>query len=179
MGWRERLYEMLRRSSGAPRKGGSVGGGLGNSIPAPHLEIEYDEPLTVECECCGAQETRLTRFVKRDGDAYAVYLVRFTEAHDVRKAYAMISLGAWWMDGVPPNRVAFALCISDAADGYQLQVIDANQLEWRKSEILGRKLNRDDALAHPLLTEAYQLFDHMVHNDGPLQAFVNGPQHPL
>ena len=172
MGWRERLSEVFRRIAGAPRGGGSVDHGVGSSNQALNLAIEYDEPLNVECECCGAQETRLTRFVKRDGAAYAVYLVRYTEGHGVRQAYAMISLGTWWVDGVPPDRVAFAFCISDTNDEYQLQVIDANQLAWHKSEILGRKLNRDEALGHSWLPEVYQLFDYMVHHDAPLHAFL-------
>ncbi|HYR06219.1 MAG TPA: hypothetical protein VEQ60_00530 [Longimicrobium sp.] len=148
------------------------------SSTATVLEVEYDEPLSVECECCGAQETRLTRFVKRDGNAYGVYLVRYTEDHDSRQAYAMISLGTWWVDGVPPDRVAFALRITDSDDEYQLEVIDANQLAWHKSEILGRKLNREEALAHPWLSSVYQLFDHMVQCDAPLHAFLSGPRHP-
>lgn len=142
------------------------------------LEVEYEEPLSVECDCCGAAETRLTRFVKRDGDAYAVYLVRYTQTHETRQAYGMVSLGSWWEDGVPPDRVAFALRMAGSTDEYQLQVIDAEQLAWLKSEILGRKLNRDEALAHPWISDVYHLFDHMVLHDAPLHAFLSGPGHP-
>lgn len=168
MGWKARLFEAFRGRTGAPR----------NPAEAPDLEVEYDEPLTVECECCGAPETRLTRFVKRHGDAYAVYLVRYTENHGARQAYAMISMGSWWVDGVPPDRVAFALRIRETAEEYQLQVIDAKQLAWHTSEILGRKLDRDQALAHPWLPEVYQLFDYMVQHDAPLHAFVSNSHDP-
>jgi hypothetical protein len=168
MGWKERLSWPFRRRDGAPR----------GPAEAPDLEVEYDEPLTIECACCGAPETRLTRFVKRHGDAYAVYLVRYTENHEAHQAYAMISMGTWWVDSVPPDRVAFALRITASADEHQLQVIDANQLAWHKSEILGRKLDRDQALAHSWLSEVYQLFDYMMDHDAPLHAFLSSPHDP-
>lgn len=163
---------------GKRRVDGSEDGDAVESGTAEALDVEYDEPLTVECDCCGAQETRLTRFVTRDGDAHGVYLVRYTEGHDERQAYAMISLGTWWEDGVPPDRVAFAICMTSQADEYRLEVIDAERLAWQKSEILGQKLTRDQALAHPWLSDVYQLFDHMVEYDAPVHAFLARPPRP-
>lgn len=173
MRWIDRLSRWAGRQPSAGRGGNHDADGF---TAATALEVEYEEPLRIECECCGAEETRLTRFVKRDGDAFGVYLVRYTQDHEVRQAYAMVSLGTWWVDGVPPDRVAFALRITTSADGYQLQVIDANGLAWQNSEILGTKLNRDEALAHPWRCDVYALFDHMVECDAPLHAYLNGPR---
>ncbi|HST59656.1 MAG TPA: hypothetical protein VLK84_13220 [Longimicrobium sp.] len=171
MRWMDRLSGWL----GWRRTDGSEGSRDADELSeATDLAVDYDEPLSVQCECCGAPETRLTRFVKRDGGAYAVYLVRYTKTHELRQAYGIVSLGTWWEDGVPPDRVAFALRVTGSADEYQLEVIDANQLAWQESEILGQKLNRDEALAHPWISDVYHLFDHMAVYDAPLHAFLNG-----
>jgi hypothetical protein len=169
---------MLGLHRTVPHTASPAGGGGAARRRPPTFEVEYDEPLIVTCDCCGEPETRLTRFVKRDGDAYAVYLVRFVDGQQTHPAYAMVSLGTWAVDGVPPDRVAFALRIPYHPDEYQLEVIDEAKLSWKKSEILGRKLSRDQALAHPWLPEVYRLFDHMVQNDAPLHAFLNAAPNP-
>jgi hypothetical protein len=37
------------------------------------IRIEFENPIESQCECCGKTTVRLTRFVYRDDDAYAVY----------------------------------------------------------------------------------------------------------
>jgi hypothetical protein len=170
---------MLGLHRAVPPTASPAGGGGAARRRPPIFEVEYEEPLIVTCDCCGAPETRLTRFVKRDGDAYAVYLVRYVDGQQMHPACAVVSLGTWGVDGVPPDRVAFALRIPHHPDEYQVEVIDGAELAWKKSEILGRKLSRDEALAHPWLPEVYRLFDHMVENDAPLHAFLDhAPNRP-
>lgn len=59
------------------------------------LEIEFEDPTVDQCECCGAEEVRLTRFVYQDGDAFAVYYAKFTRGHSKPVVYGLIGLGAW------------------------------------------------------------------------------------
>ena len=43
----------------------------------PHDEIEFGEPTYYDCDCCGHRTTKLTRFITRDGDAFAAYYAHF------------------------------------------------------------------------------------------------------
>ncbi len=42
------------------------------------IRIEFEEPTSSSCACCGKATIRLTRFVYRDEDAYAVYYAQYT-----------------------------------------------------------------------------------------------------
>lgn len=37
------------------------------------IEIEFEQPNVYLCECCGNEIKKLTRFVYKNDDAYAVY----------------------------------------------------------------------------------------------------------
>lgn len=137
------------------------------------LQTEYEVPDTAPCCCCGRLTTRLTRFVSRDDDAFAVYYAAFSEGHGA-EVDAIISLGTWWADEVPPDRVAFAVRISSTADAYNVQVTDAGESLWHDAALLGRKLSREDALAHPWIRDVFLVTDHMVTDDAPLIEFLDG-----
>ena len=57
------------------------------------ITIEFSEPSHSVCECCGEKATSLTRFVYNDDNAHAVYYCKFTDNHDDKKVYGVISLG--------------------------------------------------------------------------------------
>jgi hypothetical protein len=137
------------------------------------LNIETTAPpKTGPCPCCGRMGTSLTRFVYRDGDAYAIYYARFSEDHPDRHAIAAVSLGSWDEDATPDLRVAFILKLSSAAARFQVQVLDAVASLWPDSTILGRALDRTEALSHPLLPEIYAITDQMFVQDPSLRAYL-------
>lgn len=136
-------------------------------------QIEFDDPEHSTCDCCGKKTTRLTRFVRRDGNAFAVYFVMFTDGHEDSAASVMVGIGDWDDDAVPEDaRVAFTYRIWLADDSYQLSVIDPDDSPW-DTEYLGRRLPRDEALHHDLLQEVFDLSDHMVRCDQPLIEHLN------
>jgi hypothetical protein len=109
-------------------------------------EIEFEEPEFSICECCGRTITRLTRFVTRDGGAYAVYYVEFTEGHEQRRAAAMVGLGDWDEGAAPQEaRVAFTFHIWFQRENYQVSLIDPDDSPW-STGFLGRRVSRADAL---------------------------------
>jgi hypothetical protein len=130
--------------------------------------IEFEEPEIRTCECCGRPITSLTRFVYRGGDAFAVYYLNLDHDSDRRVAYGLAGFGEWGEDEVDPRevRVAFAFRLANGVDTYELSVIDADASPWR-TEFLGRRLTRAEALQHPLLQELYDLSDHILRCDGP------------
>ena len=137
------------------------------------LTIEFEPAKESEpCPCCGGKTTSLTRFVHKDGDAHAIYYAKFSDNHTDRVVVATVSLGEWGDGTTPEQRVAFALELrSDKAD-FKVSVIDAEASPWREAKIIGRTLNRNEALVHPLVKEAFHITDHMVSEDTPIKEYL-------
>src|ERR1051325_1803353 len=107
------------------------------------IEIELIEPGVSTCECCNETTTNLTRFVHKDGAAFAVYYAAFSESHAKDGVIGVIGLGDWSEDEkIPPSRVAFAFNLRRDEDVYKVTITDAGKSSWHDVEILGRKLTR-------------------------------------
>ncbi|MEP6669880.1 MAG: hypothetical protein ABJF10_12050 [Chthoniobacter sp.] len=134
------------------------------------ISIEFEPPTTdaKPCECCGGLTTRLTRFVYRDDDAYAVYYALFTDHPPHSHISVLVSIGEWADDAPPSGRRAFHLRIGTDADNFNVTVRDAAESPWGEVPLFGRTLNRDEALAHPRLKEVFHISDHIVTQDTPI-----------
>lgn len=104
------------------------------------LTIEFEPPTidSTPCECCGGRNTRLTRFVHRNGDAYAVYYALFSDNHPDGYVSVLISIGEWGDDARPSGRCAFYLRIWTSRDNFQVTVRDAAESPWGDVQIVGR-----------------------------------------
>ena len=136
------------------------------------LTFEFVAPKLSRCECCGGEHSTLIRYVYEDGDAYAVYYARFSEAHREHPVYALVSLGDWSEASGPWDRVAFAIELWTDEDAYRVSVVDAAKSPWRHVTTLGRILDREEALAHDRLQEVFHISDHMTAEDAPLRAYL-------
>jgi len=137
------------------------------------LTFGLEEPSSSKCECCGGVTTSLTRFVYEDGNAYAIYYARFGLDHDPRVVEAVVSVGEWGEGSGPWDRVAFSLRLRATEGEYQVTVVDAAESPWEGIELLGRILDRADALEHERLDEIFHITDHMVRDDPPLRDYLN------
>ncbi len=135
------------------------------------LTIEQNNPVASRCDCCGGTTTRLTRCVYKDGDARAVYYAQFSDDHPDRVVAMLVSIGEWGEGATPADRVAFALELRDDGDQYGVGVTDASESPWCGAEIVGRILDRREALAHPMVREAFEVVDQALVDDEPLQAY--------
>ena len=138
------------------------------------LSFEFEPPNESTCECCGGRSTSLTRFVYRDGDAHAIYYAQFSDKHPEHTVIATISVGEWGEGATPENRVAFAFEIRPTESEYQVGLLDAQSSPWRNAKIIGRTLNRSEALLHPMLNEVFHIADHMVTDDPILRSYLSG-----
>jgi hypothetical protein len=132
--------------------------------------IEFNEPKQSLCECCGQTSTHLVRYVSRDGQAFAVYFADFSTGHDYVNVLA--SFGDWVSDEGAEHRTAFALAIWVRDGGYQVGCIDAGESGYESNGVMGRILDRAEALEHPLKQEAFDLSDHIVECDRPVIEFL-------
>lgn len=137
------------------------------------IEIEFCEPFRSVCACCGGSTVALTRFVKKGEDAWAVYYAYFTDSHPERGLIGLISLGTWGTDDVPSDRVAFGFEMWTNDESYQIGIIDAEKTPWGNAKIIGAKLTRGDALAHPWLEDVFHLTDHIADEDKEIREFFS------
>ncbi len=128
------------------------------------LKIEFEEPTTELCTCCGKETIRLTRFVYENADAFAIYYIKFTKDHEEKIATGIISIGDWGTDEEPINRFSFPFKIWTKEDHYQIGLIDSKESPW-KHEMLGKILDRKEALQHPWIKDVFHITDHIVVED--------------
>jgi hypothetical protein len=139
----------------------------------PHVyEIELSEPSAWTCGCCGGLTVRLTRFVYRDGDAFAAYYATYSNSHPDNEVAMLISLGDWAEDADPRQRVAFYCKVRSDDDSYQAMLGDAASSQWSDAAIMGRKLSREEALRHREKATAFEVLDEAFLQDQSLEGFL-------
>lgn len=129
------------------------------------IEIEFNEPNLKRCECCGQEVVSLTRYVHKDRNAFAVYFISFTRGHSPKVAYGVVGLGEWGEGTGPKDRLAFPFKIWTNGIHYQVGLIDADESGWRHAALLGKMLNRNEALQHGWVNEVFHITDHIVAED--------------
>ena len=137
------------------------------------IEIEFEEPNVFDCECCGNETKKLTRFVYNNDNAHAVYYVQFTLGHEDKTVSGIVSLGEWGEGSEPSQRIAFPFRIWTNEENYQVGLMDKDESPWCDAELLGEILNREDALKHDFLKEVFHITDHIVAEDKEVIEFLN------
>lgn len=100
------------------------------------IEIEFDPPSVSTCACCGKDTVHLTRFVKSDGNAYAVYHLMYTPGHEPDYMSGLISLGKWGESATPADRLAFPFRLWKTKDSYGVGESTASRRRRCKSSAL-------------------------------------------
>ena len=131
------------------------------------------EPVT--CKCCGGTSTTVTRFVYKDGNAYAAYFARVSDNHPEKLVSILVGLGEWGEGTTEVERRSFALEMRQGAEGFHVRVVDATASQWPNSKVLGRTLDRDEALADPGIAEVFHITDHMVTDDAVIREYFKQP----
>lgn len=129
------------------------------------IEIELTEPNKSICECCGGTSTSLTRFVYKDGDAFAIYYASFSDNHPEGAVVGVISIGGWGGDDIPPNRVAFPFRLWEGEENFNVGLTNADESPWKGIELLGKMLDREEALSHPWVDDVFHITDHITEDD--------------
>ena len=137
-----------------------------------HDSIEFEEPTTSVCDCCGGTTIHLTRFVSRDGNAFAVYYARYSDNHPDKYVSLLAGFGPWGEDASPSERTAIAFRIWTTGSNYEVGIVEPEDDDW-EATFLGTKLIRDDALASKWRQELFDLSDHIVECDAPIIEYLN------
>ncbi|HEU4320011.1 MAG TPA: hypothetical protein VFS66_08010 [Acidimicrobiia bacterium] len=135
------------------------------------LSFDGDSRQTTRhCPDCGQSHESVTGFVLKEDSAYAVYYVDWYPHSN--EAYVDAILGSWDGPGYDDN-VTFG-CRLGEVEGYagpQASLVTGGAQRGDKP-IMGTKLERDDALRHPLVAEFWELVDWLIVNDSLLHERV-------
>lgn len=148
---------------------------LPGTMPSEY-EIEFSEPSMSRCDCCGGLTVRLTRFVYRDGDAFAIYYAAYSNNHPDDELAMLISLGEWGEDSDPAQRAAFYCRVRPTDGSYEVMLGDASHSIWRDADVVGRKLSRKEALRHEWKSTAFDVLDAAFVQDASLRGFLHRAQ---
>lgn len=133
---------------------------------SPRFEFEFAAPSVGDpCPCCGGLSVRSTGFVTLDEDAYAVYYAAYANNHPEQELALIVSIGDWGENSDGSNREAFYCRLRPANQTYELMLGDASESPWADAELLGRKLSREQARAHPLKDTLFALTDEIGARD--------------
>ena len=138
------------------------------------FEIGLTEPRYSTCDCCDGKLTNLTRFVSKDDNAFAIYQATFGENHPEKGVLLVIGIDDDWSQSESSTRVGFACWLQKTDEDYRVSVTDKAESPWSNSKVLGRILDREEALAHPLIEEVFHLTDHIIVDDPVIKALFDG-----
>ena len=97
--------------------------------------IELADPVTGSCQCCGAPTIQLARFVRRNGEHFAVYRALLAHGPHERRADLVISLGDWTETASPSDRVTFACHLTAAQDNFNVGFVKPQQTLWTSGNL--------------------------------------------
>ena len=139
------------------------------------LAIEPDVKLVEHvCARCDEPFQRVTGFINHDGDAHAVYFASCYH-HGGHEAWIDVIFSKTWEDGVD-DRETFGCRVGPVAGQSEpaASLVTAGSA-FRDSLLFGRKLTREQALAHPRLPDFWAVVDHVLTNDRVVRDHVYGP----
>jgi len=145
---------------------------INHQVLSPEGSFKFEEPMIERCDCCENELTRLTRFVYKNDDAYAVYYAQFVGQHDEKAVYLLIGMGEWGEDDSPEKRTAFAVKLWNNDEGYVVSLMDRADSPWHEVEYLGTILDREEVLVHPLKSQVFELTDKMVERDKLIKNYL-------
>lgn len=129
------------------------------------LTIEFEPSLLgKDCEHCAEVEGSLTRTVYWESRAYAVYYALFTSKY----VSTLISTGDWSREALPSGRASFFMRIWSNAYNYQVDLGNAEDSPWGNAAIMGRTLDRHEAMTHPNINDVFHIVERMLSEDLPI-----------
>jgi hypothetical protein len=138
------------------------------------ISIELGNVSVSECECCGKRSHTMRGFVSDDGAAYAVYFAGYTEGHREIMATLVVSLGAWCEGSTPDERECVVMKVRNHRGKIEMMVVGVADCPWDDLQILGRMLERREALESPTIADFFHVADHVIERDHRLRAYLIG-----
>jgi hypothetical protein len=130
------------------------------------------------CACCNATSRTVHGFVYRDGDAYAVYYGGWSDGHPERGVSLAIAVGEWTEGTSPADRVSIGMIAMPTPSSVNFGVLNPTESPWGDTPLLGKMLERAQALTHPALKAVMHVAEHVVLEDTRVRRFLDSVEMP-
>jgi hypothetical protein len=121
------------------------------------------------CASCGQAFQHVTGYLNDEGGAYAVYFAA-CHGHPGHEAQIDVVLGSWGEDPPIDDHVTFSCRLLPTG----ATVEDATLATTSDSPLLGLRLTRAAALAHPRVAEFWSVVDFLAESDPTIHLNVYG-----
>lgn len=136
------------------------------------VEMGPDLPPT-SCDCCNQKTLHAHGYVYRDGDARAAYHAFWTLGHPDEGIRFVVGLGEWGKGTSPEARFAFSLDFRPRPQGScGFRLVNASRAVREEAVALGRPMDREDALDHPLTSELFAICEVLLTEDSRIRDFL-------
>jgi hypothetical protein len=127
-----------------------------------------------ECVRCGQPFRLVKLFILRDDSSHAVCFAALHVHEGMREAWLDVILGTWGEDDAT-DHVTFGCRVGPVEDQDDpAATLVPAAIPYSDAPIFGRKLDRDEALAHPWLHEFWHVVDFVLVGDPEVEEHVYG-----
>jgi hypothetical protein len=135
------------------------------------MPLSFDDRTVrnTSCETCGQDFQHVTGYVNVEGGAYAVYFAA-CHGHPEHEAQIDVVLGSWGVE--PPIDDFLTFSCTLRPDG--AVAVDATVATTSDDALLGIRLLRAEALAHPRVEDFWAVVDFLAQSDPTIHATVYG-----
>jgi hypothetical protein len=153
----------------------TTGSSSGNLLAVPPT-LSFDPERSAEqktCADCARHYILVKGFILQDDDAHAVYFAAL-HGHGNREAWIDVILGTFGT-GDSSDYVTFGCRVGPVAGQMEpAATLVLGGAPYESSELFGRKLSRDEALAHPWLPSFWEVVDFVLVEDREVHRHVYG-----
>ncbi len=135
-----------------------------------------NEVSNITCHCCGKPFKSVCGFIKRNGDAYAVYFATLQTGHDDTTVGLTISIGKWWDDTALNERHWILLTVRPSRTQFDMTIEEPESSRHANFKPLGIALSRDEALRSDLKEEFFAVADYVVIEDPAVNSYLMGQE---
>jgi hypothetical protein len=139
------------------------------SPPTRDLSIEPGEEKSATCEHCGDRYRVIHGFVYAAEEPFAVYHAGLYSRHPDDRASLVISVGDWNESASVTDRERVAIQAWPTPERIEMHFDSRSETPWDDSEVFGRLLEREEALAHPRRADFLEVAEFVVLHDQRLR----------
>jgi hypothetical protein len=130
------------------------------------------------CDCCNVRAERSWAFVRDDRGGAAVYYSSCYHHHGIHEAWFDVILGTWNTDDFS-DHLTFSCRVGPVEDSPTPAATLVNGgFVAADTPIYGRKVSREEGLAHPRLPEFWAIVDAVLEQDELVRRHVYGDTTP-
>jgi hypothetical protein len=137
-----------------------------------------EEIQTVDCPDCGEKSLTVWGFIRRDGNAHAVYYAGLMTGHSQPSVRLTISIGDWGTTDANGKDAQLRRWLfmeaRPTSDRYAIMVREPEESVYFNKPLLGTPMSRAEALSSSSLDEFFAVADFVAFNDPAVKSYLCG-----